>query len=191
MATADDRLGATRGSPAVPRPTRRTGLGALRARVRVRGLQAIDRRTAAAQALLSWRQALLADLGGEKAITAQRLALVETAVRTRLYVDHLDAWLMEQGSLVNARRRSVYPVVRERQHLVDSLARLLSLLGLDRYQPKAIDLTAYLRERYGDTGDVPSPVSFAVPAAVASGRTAESLNSTAGTLTGSATDTAS
>ena len=78
-------------------------------------------------------------------------ALVEAAVRTPLYVDHLDAWILEHGSLVNARRRSVHPVVRERQQLVDSLARLLGLLGLERRQPKAVDLTAYLRERYGPT----------------------------------------
>jgi hypothetical protein len=41
----------------------RHGLTALKARVKVRGLTAIDRRTAAAQALLAWRKELLADLG--------------------------------------------------------------------------------------------------------------------------------
>jgi hypothetical protein len=60
------------------------------------------------------------------------MALVEAAVRTRLYVEHLDAWIMEKGGLVNARRKSVHPVVRERQALVDSLARLLGMLGLER-----------------------------------------------------------
>lgn len=44
------------------------------------------------------------------------------------------AWILEHGSLVNARRWSGHPVVRERQQLVDSLARLLSLLGLERRQ---------------------------------------------------------
>jgi hypothetical protein len=117
------------------RPYSRHGLNALKARVKVRGLTAIDQRTAAAQALLAWRRELLEDLGGEAAVSAQQMALVEAAVRTRLYVDSLDAWIMEHGSLVNARRRGVHPVVRERQQLVDSLARLLSLLGLKRRKP--------------------------------------------------------
>jgi hypothetical protein len=36
----------------------------------VRGLQAIDRRTAAAQDLLAYRKELLADLGGETTVSA-------------------------------------------------------------------------------------------------------------------------
>jgi len=133
------------------RPSRH-GLNALKARVMVRGLQAIDQRTVAAQALLGWRRELVDDLGGEAVVSAQQIALVEAAVRTRLYVDSLDAWIMEHGSLVNARRRSVHPVVRERQQLVDSLARLLGLLGLERRPPKAVDLSTYLRDRYGLDG---------------------------------------
>src|SRR5262249_57125715 len=127
----------------------RHGLNGLKARVKVRGLQAIDQRTAAAQALLGWRRDLVEDLGGEAVVSAQQRALVEAAVRTRLYVDSLDAWILEHGSLVNARRRALHPVVRERQQLVDSLARLLGLLGLERRQPKAVDLSTYLNDRYG------------------------------------------
>jgi hypothetical protein len=149
------------------RSASRHGLTALKARVKVRGLTAIDRRTVAARALVTWRTELLADLGGDTAVSAQQLALVEVAVRTRLYVDSLDAWIMEHGSLVNARRRSVHPVVRERQQLVDSLARLLGILGLERRQPKALDLSEYLRARdrgaegsrsldMGTAGDAPS-----------------------------------
>jgi hypothetical protein len=135
--------------------------------VKVRGLTAIDRRTAAAQALLAWRKELLADLGGDATVSAQQVALVEAAVRTRLYVDALDAWILEHGSLVNARRRAVHPVVRERQQLVDSLARLLGLLGLERRQPKAVELTAYLQARYGpgERRLGSSPLSPASPAA--------------------------
>ena len=124
--------------------------------MKVRGLQAIDRRTVTAQALLAWRTELLADLGGETAVSAQQLTLVEVAVRTRLYVDSLDAWILEHGSLVNARRRAVHPVVRERQQLVDSLARLLGLLGLHRRRPKTVDLSTYLRTRYSGAEGSPS-----------------------------------
>jgi hypothetical protein len=121
------------------------------ARVRVRGLQAIDGRTVAARGLLEWRTGLLEDLGGEAAVSAQQRALVEMAVRTRLYIDHTDAFLMEQRSLVNARRRSLIPLVKERQALVDSLARILGQLGLDRVPQRVPTLTEYLaRRREGD-----------------------------------------
>jgi hypothetical protein len=115
--------------------------------VKVRGLQVIDRRTSAARALLGWRKDLLDDLGGETTVSAQQMALVEAAVRTRLYVDHVDAWIMERGSLINAKRRSVYPIIRERQQLVDSLTRILSALGLERRQKPPIDLSTYLSQR--------------------------------------------
>jgi hypothetical protein len=130
------------------RPYSRTGLNALKARVKVRGFRAIDRRTVAARHLLAWRDDLLQDLGGGERVSAAQLALVELATRTRLYVDHLDAWLMERRSLVIARRRSVLPVLRERQQLADSLARLLGQLGLERREPKAIELGEYLATRY-------------------------------------------
>jgi hypothetical protein len=100
----------------------------------VRGLAAIDRRTAAGRALVTWRSELLQDLGGEAASSAQKRALVDLAVRTKLYVDSIDAWLVAQPSLINARRRALLPVLRERQQLADSLARLLGQLGLARVE---------------------------------------------------------
>jgi len=65
----------------------RHGLNALKAQVKVRGLAAIDKRTVADQALIGWRSELLTDLGGEEIVSAQQMALVEMAFRTRLYVD--------------------------------------------------------------------------------------------------------
>jgi hypothetical protein len=130
----------------------RHGLNVVKARVMVRGLAAIDKRTAAAQALIGWRNELLSDLGGQESVSAQQLALIDMAVRTRLYIDHLDCWLMEQGTLINKRRKAVFPVLRERQSLVDSLSRVLGQLGLER-RPKPIPaLSEYVAERYGDNG---------------------------------------
>lgn len=112
--------------------TSRHGLTVLKARVKVRGLKAIDGRTAAAQSLLAWKRELLRDLGGEESISAQRMALVDMAVRTRLFVDHVDSFLLEQESLINKTTRSLFPLVTQRQHLCDSLSRILGQLGLDR-----------------------------------------------------------
>jgi hypothetical protein len=108
-------------------------LNALKARVKVRGLAAIDKRTSAARHLPVWRRDLVADLGGEADLTAAQLALVELAVRTRLYIDHVDAWLMAgRKRLISGRRRALYPVVLQRQQLADRLARYLGMLGLER-----------------------------------------------------------
>jgi hypothetical protein len=108
---------------------------------------------------MEWKSALIADLGGKNQISAQQLALVEIATRTRLYIDHLDAFLMSQGSLVNAKRKAVLPVLRERQALADSLARILGQLGLERRPNKIPDLTTYLAQRYGGRNELTSPES--------------------------------
>jgi hypothetical protein len=68
--------------------------------VKVKGLAAIDQRTVAARHLLDWRRDLLDDLGGDSAISAAQRTLVDVAIRTRLYLDHVDAFLMEQPTLV-------------------------------------------------------------------------------------------
>ena len=122
------------------RPYSRHGFHALKARVKVAGLAALDGRTTAAQGLLEWRRDLIADLGGDAVISAQQRALVEVATRTRLYVDHLDVFLMQQPSLVHTKHKAVLPVLKERQALADSLARLLGQLGLERHQgpPKSL-----------------------------------------------------
>jgi len=123
----------------------RHGLTALKARVTVRGLHAVDMRTAAAQGLVAWRNELLAAFGGPENVSPQKMALVEMAVRTRLYVDHVDSWLLSQDSLVNKRRKSLLPVLRERQVLVDSLSRLLQQLGLERREKPIKSLQEHLR----------------------------------------------
>src|SRR5512143_1482842 len=142
------------------RPYSRTGLNALKARVKVRGLDAIDKRSAAARALLAWRSELIADLGGEAAVSAQERAVAELAVRTKLYVDSVDNWLMQQPSLVLSRRRAVLPVLVERQRLADSLARLLGQLGLGRRArplPSLADhIAAIEKKREAPTGDQPA-----------------------------------
>jgi hypothetical protein len=120
------------------RPYCRTGLNALKAKVKLRGLHAIDCRTAAAQALLAWRKELFESLGGENACNPEKKALVDLAVRTRLFIENLDFWLLGQQSLVSAKHRAVLPALRERQALADSLARYLAQLGLGEQKPSGL-----------------------------------------------------
>jgi hypothetical protein len=101
---------------------------------------------------MEFRRELLADLGGLATVSASQAALVEMAARTRLYVDHVDAHLLEQTSLITRKGR-LKPLVEQR--LADSLARLLGLLGLERRQPPAPSLAEYVAEKYGHTGSAP------------------------------------
>jgi len=68
----------------------------------------------------------------EKAMSAQQLAIVDLAGKQKILLDSIDTWLFTQPSLVNSRKRSVIPVVLQRQALADSLVRYLAQLGLER-----------------------------------------------------------
>ncbi|MBN2242798.1 MAG: hypothetical protein JW793_08910 [Acidobacteria bacterium] len=127
------------------RPYSRTGLNSLKAKVKLRGLQAIDQRTAAAQALLAWRRELFTDLGGEEACNPEKKALVDLAVRTRLFIESVDYYLLNQPSVVSVKHRAILPALRERQVLADSLVRILERLGIGSGNgQKPVDLAAML-----------------------------------------------
>jgi hypothetical protein len=92
------------------RPYSRHGLNAAMARISLRSFKAIDRRTVAARGMLAFRDELVSALGGEGALSPQRRKLVDLAARASLYLDHLDAWLGGQRSLI--RQRAVAPRAR-------------------------------------------------------------------------------
>jgi len=118
------------GAPHGNRNARKHGLSILKRAVNGLGNRVIDRRTATGKALAKWRADLVQDLGGD--VSTQQSALVELCVKSKLILDSIDTWLLVQPSLINARKKSVLPVVRERQTLADGLARYLSQLGLAR-----------------------------------------------------------
>jgi len=128
----------------------RHGLNAVKTRVALRGWAAIDKRTAAAREMVALRDELVAALGGHAELSPQRRKLVDLVARASLYLDHLDAWLAAQQTLINRRSRSVVPVLLQRQTLADHLARLLDKLGLDRVPAKIDALDRYVAEKYGD-----------------------------------------
>src|SRR5262245_19459612 len=111
---------------------RKHGLNSLKKAWSQLGNRAIDGRSPAGVALRKWRRDLIADLGGDDAVSTQQLALVDLAVKSKLLLDSIDTWLLTPPTLVNARKRSLIPVVLQRQTLADGLARYLSQLGLVR-----------------------------------------------------------
>ena len=65
-------------------------------------------------------------------ISTQERSIVDLAVRTKLLLDSIDTWLLQQPSLINTRKRKIHPAVLERQQLADALARYMGQLGLKR-----------------------------------------------------------
>jgi hypothetical protein len=118
-------------------------------RVRLRGFRAIDRRTAGAREAMAFKRELVAALGGEDELSPQRRRLVDLAVRASILIDHVDVWLLEQRSLVNARTRTLVPVLGQRTALAEHLARILGQLGLERRARRVPDLREYVEARYG------------------------------------------
>src|SRR5213080_4194357 len=116
------------------RPYLKSGIYALRNAVLTLGSRALPpKSTALGRALHEWRESLLTDLGGLEAVSTQQAALVDLAVRTRLLVDSVDAYVLSMPSPVNRQRRCLHPVVRERSALVGQLQSLLLRdLGLER-----------------------------------------------------------
>lgn len=71
--------------------------------------------------------------------------IVNIATRTHLLLESLDAYIFSMRSPVSKRKRALHPVVRVRQQLADSLARLLEQLGLQRVAKPVPSLQDYLR----------------------------------------------
>lgn len=128
-----------------PRPYLKTGMHRLKRAVVTLGSRALpSRSTALGRALHEWRLALVTDLGGEDAVSTAQRALIDLAVRTKLLVDSVDAYVLAMPSPVNRQRRCLHPVVRERQSLVNQLQTILRDLGLERKAKPVPDLASYL-----------------------------------------------
>jgi hypothetical protein len=124
----------------------RHGLNRAMVRIKLAGLDSIDRRTGAARALLQWREQVISDCGGLESLTAAKLALIDSASHTKAIVDAVDAFLLSQSSIVSKKRRALLPIVMQRQTLCDSLARILNQLGLNRIPRKVKPLSERLEE---------------------------------------------
>lgn len=128
------------------------GLNVLKQAVNGLGNRVIDRRTVTGKALAKWRADLIHDLGGD--VSTQQSALVDLCVKSKLLLDSVDAWLLTQPTLVNGRKKSLLPAVKERQALADGLAKYLSMLGLKR-QIKSLRLEDYFSDD-SDENDQPA-----------------------------------
>ena len=131
------------------RTSERHGLFSMKRAVRELGDRSLDGGTSVAKALAEWKAELIDDLGGRQAISTQQNAIIDLAVKTKLMLESVDAWLLTRTSIVDKRRRALLPIVRERQQLADAISRYLQVLGLERRSKPAVDLQSYVAIRYG------------------------------------------
>ncbi len=107
-----------------------------------RGLRVFDGRTAFGKSARRWRDDLVRDLGGDP--STGQAAVIELALRTKVMLDSIDAWLLVQPSLINRRKRALIPIAAQRQQLADALVRYLTALGLERKAKQLPSLEDYL-----------------------------------------------
>jgi hypothetical protein len=130
------------------------GLTTLKRAANELGNRLIDGRTVTGRALSKWRADLIQDLGGS--VSTQQSAIIDLAVKSKLILDSIDVWLLSQPTLINKRKKSLLPVVRERQQLADGLAKYIAMLGLER-RSKEVSLQDYVKSKYGrDRGEANS-----------------------------------
>jgi hypothetical protein len=110
------------------------------------GSRAIDGRTALAKGMSEWRRDYINDLGGPEAVSTAALTILDKAATTDMLIRSIDAWIVNQPTIVNKRKRALFPIIMQRQTLVDSLVRLLSQLGLERKQKPAQSIQDLIRE---------------------------------------------
>jgi hypothetical protein len=106
----------------------------------------LDRLGPVGEAIRNWRSEIIEDLGGDGSISAMQRVVIDSACKTYILLSSVDAWLLRQNP-INKRKRSLYPIVRERQQLADALARYMDKLGLERRQKPVQSLEEYLQSR--------------------------------------------
>ena len=59
------------------------------------------------------RAELVEDLGGLEGISPRQRGLVDAAVQLKVLADSAASWVFKQPSIVNGRKRALYPIVGE------------------------------------------------------------------------------
>ena len=98
----------------------------------LRGLDVVDKRSKPARIFTQTRADIIAQLGGNDAITPTQRGLVDITCRGLLYLAHLDAVLLERKTILNRKGTRLVPLVHDRRILADSVTKQLAMLGFTR-----------------------------------------------------------
>ena len=72
--------------------------------------------------------------------------MVDLAGRSKLLLDSVDAYLLTCKSIINKRRKTVIPVLLQREQIAEALARRLIALGLEK-RTRQLSLADALAQR--------------------------------------------
>lgn len=129
----------------VKRAYRKSGVFALKHRLKVRGLKALDQRTHVARSAREWRERVVEDLGGD--LSTQEQTVLDMAACAWVLLGVIDARIAsDPAAVVNWRKRSVVPLVKERTAIAAHLKELLVTLGLKR-RVREVGLSTYTAQR--------------------------------------------
>jgi hypothetical protein len=124
--------------------------------VKLHGLLAVDKRTATVRDALAFKAELVSALGGEDQVSPQKAKLIELASRASMLLDHVDAWILSQETLI--KDGDLLPVVFQRQLIADHLSKTLLRIGLDRKPRPALTLAQIVAlEKQRETREQPEP----------------------------------
>ena len=120
--------------------------GGKRAKYELKELKrrALDGRTTQARLVRELEAELISAFGGEDQVSPQQRWVIQRAAVLQLQLSALDAFVLGMDSLVNKKRRQIYPIVLEHAKLSQSLTSLLTTLGLNRQAKPALTLSDYL-----------------------------------------------
>ena len=120
------------------RSYQRHGLYTAVSALKPHGLAGVDQRSSAARVANAFKGELEVSLGGD--VTPQQRTLIELAAVELLLVRHVDAFLLEQKTLLVGRGKNkrLLPVLRDRATHARFLAELMDKLGLE-HRGKPVD----------------------------------------------------
>jgi hypothetical protein len=141
--------------PKARRQYRKSGVFGLQRALKRRGLKALDGRSSLARNVAAWRTEVTQDLGGDLS-RAERTVLDMAAAGVAL-LHIIDAWVgAHPEQLVNGRKRSVAPVVRERIAVAAHVKDLLVTLGIKRRPKPAPTLAEYFAQKEREKATAPT-----------------------------------
>jgi hypothetical protein len=131
------------GAPKRNRNARKSGRYALEKSLKRDGFSVLTRRQR--EAVREWRDQIIVDRGGRQQWSQLQLMQLERFIITEILIQSIDSYLMTQSSLVNRRKKSLYPVVVERGRLAELSLKLATAIGLDR-KAMQVDVAALLAD---------------------------------------------
>jgi hypothetical protein len=118
----------------------------------------IDRRSALYLELRDREEALVAGVGGREVLSPQKQALLPTCAQVWLELDCLNHYIAQSGSrLIDKRKKTLQPIVHDRNRQAMTLKSLLEVIGLERMPKPIEDLETYLKRRSAPAeGELPA-----------------------------------